>query len=105
MRRASAAARAVADDARREFEDRGIAIDQLKPCDAEGPDGTALPNCVKVYLPPPVGPHGMVFEIVRINGQLQALFAAFGLRHAGPGVRQPPVYKVAHRRLHPWNEQ
>lgn len=97
---ASAAARAVAADARREFEQRGIAIEQLKPCDPEGSDGTQLPNCVKVYLPASDGPHGMVFEVVRIEGRLQPLFAAFGLRHPGRDVRQPSVYRIAHRRLH-----
>jgi hypothetical protein len=101
MRRASTAGRAVADAARREFEEKGVAIEQLKPCDAEGSDGTRLPNCVKVYLPPPDGAHGMVFGIVRIDGRLQPLFAAFGLRHPGPRVRQPSVYQVAHRRLNP----
>jgi hypothetical protein len=101
MRRASTAGRAVADAARREFEERGVAITELKPCDAEGSDGTQLPNCVKVYLPSPDGPHGMVFEIVRIEGRLQPLYSAFGLRHPGRDVRQPSVYRVAHRRLNP----
>ncbi len=100
MRRASAAGRTVAGAGRREFEARGVPINQLKPCDAEGSDGTQLPNCVKVYLPAPDGPHGMVFEIVRIEGRLQSLFAAFGLRHPGDLVRQPSVYRIAHRRLH-----
>jgi hypothetical protein len=55
---------------------------------------------VKVYLPGPAGPHGMVFEIVRIEGRLQPLFAAFGLRHPADLVRQPSVYRTAHRRLY-----
>jgi hypothetical protein len=100
MRRSSAAGRAVADQARREFEEFGVPIDHLKSCDTEGAEGTRLPNCVKVYLPAPAGPHGMVFEIVRIEGQLQPLFAAFGLRHPGDVVRQPSVYRIAHQRLY-----
>lgn len=100
MRRASGAGRVVADDARREFEERGVVIGRLKPCDPDGSDGTQLPNCVKVYLPVPDGPHGMVFELVRIGGRLQPLFAAFGLRHPGDVVRKPSVYQIAHRRLH-----
>jgi hypothetical protein len=42
----------------------------------------------------------MVFEVVRIKGRLQPLFAAFGLRHPGRDVQQPSVYRIAHRRLH-----
>lgn len=99
LRRASTSGRATAEEARREYEGRGVPIGQLKVCDAEGSDGTQLPNCLKVYLPAPDGPHGMVFEIVRIAGRLQPLFAAFGLRHPGSDVRQPSVYRIAHRRL------
>lgn len=79
--RASAAARAVAADARGTFEEDGVAIDQLKACAAEGPDGTELPHCLKVYLPAPDGPHGMVFEIDRVARRLRLLYVAFGLRH------------------------
>ncbi len=100
MRRASGAGRAVADEARREFEKHGVVIGRLKPCDAEGSDGTQLPNCVKLYLPAPDGPHRMVFELMRIDDRLQPLFAAFGLRHPGDVARQPSVYQIAHRRLH-----
>jgi hypothetical protein len=65
MARASDAGRRVAHDARKEFEESGIPIEQLKRCDAESTDGTQLDHCVKVYLPAPVGPHGMVFRIAR----------------------------------------
>jgi hypothetical protein len=100
LRRASAAAREVARTARAEFETLGIALEQLKPCSAEGADGTELPGCVKVYVPAPSGPHGMVFEIERIDRRLQLLYAAFGLRHPARDSRQPSVYAIAHRRLH-----
>jgi hypothetical protein len=97
--RASAAARRVAENARAEFERNGVAIDQLKACQAEGPDGTELPHCLKVYLPAPEGRHGMVFEINRVEGRLGLVYAAFGLRHPGRNVRQPSVYRIADRRL------
>jgi hypothetical protein len=99
MARATVAAREVAAAARENFETAGVPFDQLKPCHPEGPAGTALDHCVKVYLPAPAGPHGMVFEIVRIRGRLRLIYAAFGLRHPPPESRQPSVYEVAHRRL------
>ena len=99
MIRASAAARDVAGAARRAFEADGVPIDQLRPCEAEGTDGTSLPHCVKVYLPPPAGHHGMVLDIDRRGGRLVLAYLAFGLRHPGRDVRQPSVYEVAHRRL------
>jgi len=99
MARASAAAREVALVARKDFETAGVPIDRVKPCDPEGAGGTALDHCVKVYLPAPAGPHGMVFEIVRIRGRLRLIYAAFGLRHPPRESRQPSVYEVAHRPL------
>lgn len=97
--RASATARRVATEARDQFEANGVPIAQLKACEPEGPAGTRLQHCVKVYLPAPDGPHGMVFEIERISSRLALLYAAFGLRHPGSRMRQPSVYEVAHRRL------
>jgi hypothetical protein len=96
--RASATARRVGTEARGEFETKGVPIAQLKACEPEGPAGTRLPHCVKVYLPAPEGPHGMVFEIERISGRLRLLYAGFGMRHPGPEMRQRSVYEVAHRR-------
>lgn len=100
MLRASDVARRVAAAARVKFEGDGVEIDQLKACQPEGPDGTELPHCMKVYLPAPDGLHGMVFDIDRVDGRLRLLYAAFGLRHPGRDVRQPSVYEIAHRRLH-----
>jgi hypothetical protein len=100
MLRASAAARAVAERARDDFEQSGVAIDQLKACAPEGPDGTELPHCLKVYLPAPDGSHGMVFDIDRVDGRLRLLYVAFGLRHPRGNTRQPLVYEIAHRRLY-----
>jgi len=99
--RASAGAQQVAQTARAEFERSGVEVADLRACQAEGPDGTRLENCVKVYLPAPAGPHGMVFRIVRDRqGRLGLVYTAFGLRHPSPDMRQPSVYQVAHRRLH-----
>lgn len=103
--RASAGAQRVAQAARDEFEGSGVRVADLRACQAEGPDGTRLENCVKVYLPAPAGPHGMVFRIVRDReGRLGLAYAAFGLRHPSPDMRQPSVYQVAHRRLHSGTE-
>jgi hypothetical protein len=104
MLRASAGARAVAEDARGAFKENGVPIDQLRACAAEGTDGTALPHCVKVYLPASAGPHGMVFEIDRVAGRLCLLYVGLGLRHPSRDMRQPSVYQVAHRRLHSGSE-
>jgi hypothetical protein len=99
--RASVGAQEVAQTARAQFEPSGIPVADLRACQAEGPDGTRLESCVKVYLPAPAGPHGMVFRIVRDRqGRLGLVYAAFGLRHPSPDMRQPSVYQVAHRRLH-----
>jgi hypothetical protein len=87
--------------ARADYEAGGVLVGALRACDPEGPGGTALESCVKVYLPAPAGPHGMVFRIARQRGgRLGLAYLAFALRHPGPDMRQPSVYEVAHRRLH-----
>ncbi len=101
LARASAAGREVAEAARRQYEQDGVALGELRACDPEGPDGTRLAHCVKVYLPAPHGRHGMVFTIERDGrGRLRLSFAAFGLRHPSRASRQPSVYRIADRRLH-----
>lgn len=40
------------------FRKSGVPADRLKACDPDGRDGTKLRGCVKVYLPPPLGPWG-----------------------------------------------
>jgi hypothetical protein len=72
----------------------------MRACDAEHRSGTSLANCFKVYLPPPAGRFGMVFELVVRQGHLELLYLAFGVRHQPPGSRAPNVYEIAHRRLH-----
>jgi len=55
LEHATAAGREVAVAARRRLEREGIRIEECHPCLAEGPEGTALGGCVKVYVPPPAG--------------------------------------------------
>src|SRR5690349_12446746 len=53
LTRTSTRGRSVAISARHQYERRGCLVSSLRRCDEEGPDGTRLPGCVKVYLPPP----------------------------------------------------
>jgi hypothetical protein len=100
MRRATEGGRRVATAARDEYETAGVPYSELRACASEGSGGTSLPSCMKIYVPPPAGPHGMVLRIARGgDGRLALAYLAFGLRHPGPNVRQPSVYEVAHRRL------
>jgi len=95
MTRASSAGRTGAEAARRDYESGGVPIVALQACDPEGPGGTQLRRCVKVYIPAADRPHGMVFEITRdSSGQLRLAYAAFGLRHPPRQSRQPSVYEV-----------
>jgi hypothetical protein len=85
---------------RSRLEREGQSIDALFACDEEARDGTRLPGCVKVYLPPPGGPLGLVFEIAKSkHGRLYLAHLAFGVRHLPAGARGETVYRLAHRRL------
>jgi hypothetical protein len=98
---ASDTAREIARQARARLERDGQPINDLLPCQAEGPQGTSLPACVKAYQPPPDGPWGIVYRIARRPAEPTFLAAiAFGQRHPTAGTRQPSVYARAHRRLH-----
>ena len=105
MKRASVTARRSEMTTRAEYESKGVPFVELRACDPEGPDGTQLERCMKVYVPAPTGPHGMVFQIGRDpHGKLALAHLAFGLRHPTRDMRQPSVYQVAHRRLHQTSE-
>jgi hypothetical protein len=75
-------------------------------CEAEGPRGTRLVGCVKVYLPrdreASAAPYGFVFELV-VSDQpepaLELRLLAFGERHP-EGSATRSVYERAHKRLH-----
>jgi hypothetical protein len=89
----------AAQDARRNYDNSGIPRSQLRPCEADGRDGTNLPDCAKVYLPPPDGRFGMVFTIDRQADKPAFEFLAFGVRHHPVGSHAPTVYEIADQRL------
>lgn len=89
--------------ARRSLDERGINLAELRPCLAEGPDGTQLSGCAKLYLPvkdapPSQRPFAFVLQLAREREGLTWVFVAFGLRHPPAGVRS--AYERAHRQLH-----
>jgi hypothetical protein len=93
----------VAAAARSRTEAEGVALAELRPCDAEGPDGTTLAGCAKLYLPvgdapPSQRPFAFVLQLARAQDELVWVFVAFGPRHPRQGVRS--VYERAHRQLH-----
>ena len=98
--RSTSAGREVAETARRDYERAGVPRSQLKPCEAEGRDGTRLPGCVKIYLPQPLGHFGMIFQwVIHATGP-RLRYLAFGTRHHPRGSHAPTVYELAHQRLH-----
>lgn len=94
----------IATSARLAAERRGIALAEVLPCEAMGPDGTQLAGCAKLYLPlgdAPPSERGFAFVLRLVrerDGTLAWMFVAFGHRHPRPGVRS--VYERAHRQLH-----
>lgn len=99
LRRASEFGTEVAETTRARYERDGVPADQLRKCEAEGSDGTSLPRCLKVYLPVPAGPFGMVFQVVVRKGKLRLRYLAFGTRHHPHGSNALTVYQIAHLRL------
>ncbi len=75
-------------------------VSSLQRCDPEGRDGTRLADCLKAYVPPPVGRFGIVFRLTVSDGRAQLDYVAFGVRHHPPQSRAPTVYHLAHYRLH-----
>jgi hypothetical protein len=102
---AASRVRIVAVESRRLFEAEGVPERELQGCEAEGPDGTRLAGCLKVYLPlgpgdPRERPFGMVF--IDVGREKPALvLIAYGVRHPPTGARRPTVHQLADRRLHP----
>src|SRR5688572_24853526 len=74
----------IATSARRDVERRGAALPEVLPCEAYGPDGTALAGCAKLYLPageapPSARPFAFVLQLAReIDSTLVWVFVAFG---------------------------
>lgn len=92
-----------AERARRQI-DAGSHRLKWQRCAAEGPRGTRLPGCRKLYVPlDPEGasdaPFGLVFQLVRTPDGLAWNFIAFGERHPD-NPRTRSVYERAHKRLH-----
>jgi hypothetical protein len=100
LKRTTTTGAEIARIARQQYEQEGAPADHLRHCDAEGQDGTALPQCLKIYLPEPAGRFGMVFKAVEVERRLRLDFVAFGVRHHPRGSNAPTVYQLAHRRLH-----
>ena len=100
LNRASDTGREVALAARNEYEQDGVPTAHLLACGREGPDGTALANCMKIYLPRPAGKFGMVFRIELRRSKSLLAYAAFGVRHHPHDSHAPTVYQVAHGRVH-----
>lgn len=99
LQRATPEAAQAAGRARRELERAGAPIDQLRPCEDQGRDGTRLAGCLKLYVPLPAGPWGIVFQLAGDEHGALLAALAFGLRHP-PTRRRSSVYQLAHRRLH-----
>ena len=96
-------ARAQAEQARREIEAHPTTV-PWQPCEKDGPRGTQLADCVKLYVPigqegASAAPYGFVFALRKVEGALVLRMLAFGERHP-VNPRTHPVYSRAHRRLH-----
>jgi hypothetical protein len=97
LRRIGERGQELARDVRVRLERDGIALGEVRRCEAEGPDGTRLEGCVKLYL----DHWGLVFTgDVSAEGEPRLLCLALGLRHPDRRTRTPSVYRLAHRRLH-----
>lgn len=100
LARSTLAGRQAAQAARLEYERDGVPRSHLRPCEADGRDGTKLEHCFKVYLPRPTGRFGVVLRIEVGEKRSQLRYLAFGVRHHPKGSHAETVYQFAHRRLH-----
>ncbi len=88
LSKATGSARRIGEETRSRLEREGQAVNALFACDEDARDGTSLPGCVKVYVPPPGGPLGLVYRLAKgRDGRLYLDHLAFGVRHLPPGVR------------------
>ncbi len=98
-----ASARQRAERARKEIE-AGHGKRVWRPCEPEGPGGTRLQGCRKLYIPldqegSSAAPYGFVFQLAKTESGFVWNFIAFGERHPdNPSTRN--VYERAHKRLH-----
>jgi hypothetical protein len=97
-------ARTQAQSTRKMIEAGSARLD-WKRCKADGPGGTELPGCRKLYIPlgkkgPSGAPHGFVFQLIqKPDNSLAWNLIAFGERHP-VNERTRNVYERAHKRLH-----
>jgi hypothetical protein len=78
-------ARAQAEKARREIETHPTTVPWQR-CEKDGPRGTQLADCVKLYVPigqegASAAPYGLVFALRKVEGMLVLRMLAFGERH------------------------
>lgn len=84
----------------------GVAVGELRACEAEGRDATRLAGCVKAYLPAPAGPWGVVVTGDREPaGPPVLVLLVFGVPSAQslaperlPGRPPPPARRESGRR-------
>jgi hypothetical protein len=96
-------ARLAAERERRRLVSSGLALADLRRCEAEAADGTSLPGLVKVYVPiddapPSERPYAFVLSPAYGETTPALALVAFGERHPARGARS--VYERAHKRLH-----
>jgi hypothetical protein len=97
-------ARSQAQSARRTIKVGKTKLD-WKRCKADGPNGTKLPGCRKLYVPlgkdgASEAPYGFVFQLIqKPDDSLAWNLIAFGERHPS-NERTRNVYERAHKRLH-----
>ncbi len=83
----------------------GTANLDWRRCKADGPGGTKLPGCRKLYVPlgkegASEAPYGFVFQLIqKPDDSLVWNLIAFGERHP-TNERTRNVYERAHKRLH-----
>jgi hypothetical protein len=99
----SSPARLAAERERRRLLSDGVALADLRRCEAEAAGGTSLAGLVKVYVPisdapPSERPYAFVLSPARRERIPALALVAFGERHPRRGVRS--VYERAHKRLH-----
>ena len=75
---ATAEATLAAARARDELSRDGAPLDELRACDENARDGSSLPGCVKLYVPLPAGPWGIVFQLARDEHGVFSRFSRSG---------------------------
>lgn len=92
LARTTLGGRQAAEAARKDYEQHGVPITQLRRVAEHGHDRTILPDCMKVYLPTPDGRFGVIFMLkFEPDGRPVLMFLAFGVR--------PPPRLTAPNRL------